>query len=101
MVSKKTRFRPKENKALFPAHRVTKMNVMRAAGIFFFWKMCRDKYTRKFANRFVLVPVWCVRARVPNEQGVKLLRIVNHATNKKKIKLKSFSILFEFEFLKT
>ena len=31
-------FRPKENKALFPAHRVTKINLMRAAAKIFFGK---------------------------------------------------------------
>ena len=34
--------RPKENKALFLAHRVTKINLMRAAAKIFFWKMYRD-----------------------------------------------------------
>ena len=33
--------RPKENIALFPAHRVTKINLMQAAAkILFFWKIC-------------------------------------------------------------
>ena len=40
--------RPNENKALFPAHQVTKINLMRAAAKIFFWKMYRDRYRQKF-----------------------------------------------------